>query len=541
MLGFVFITVVFSLVSSATVKDDIDRLMDTALGHIYGIDSTVLELSDDTFNKEMATFETGFVEFVAPWCPHCKRLLPDFDKAAKVITNNDIPVKFVKVNCDGPGYHTCHHAKADIYPTLKLYRYGVEERRYYGPRTPKDLVRYALNMIGDHAKTLTTEEELNKFTVSDSEYMFLGAFAEDSDLSKEFLRQAEGLREFYKFAIVRDSDLLKVIGQTNAVIAYQPKFLRNKWEPDHKVFTDIPFKLFDFIQSSRRDLVGIVTRSTTSEFEISRPLLITTFEVDFDINVKHTNYVRNRLLKLASEYSPRMNLCMGNINMTHYYAPDDRWNDTGILLTVLDKDGWEYHVPKEVQFSYESTKQVIEDVLAGKIKGKPFKSDELPKQQKRVQKVVANTFAETVLDETKHVLVEFYSPYCEHCKALIPIYNELASRAREDPNILITKMDATTNSLPKPFQSRGFPTIYLVPKGQNSRPIKFEGNRTVDVLIDFIQTNTIDTIKFIEPEEKYLKKSEDTEQQDSEESGENSETCSGDENSGQCSAGKTEL
>ena len=50
---------------------------------------------------------------------------------------------------------------------------------------------------------------------------------------------------------------------------------------------------------------------------------------------------------------------MGNLNMTHYYAPDDRWNDTGILLTVLDKDGWEYAVPKDVQFSYESTKQVL--------------------------------------------------------------------------------------------------------------------------------------------------------------------------------------
>ena len=87
-----------------------------------------------------------------------------------------------------------------------------------------------------------------------------------------------------------------------------------------------------------------------------------------------------------------------------------------------------------------------------------------------------------------------------------------------------------------------FPTIYLVPKGQNSRPIKFDGSRTVDDLIEFIQRNTIDAIKFIEPEEKYLKKSEDTEKgQDTAESGESSGTCSGDDNSGQCSADKTEL
>ena len=35
-------------------------------------------------------------------------------------------------------------------------------------------MRYALNMLGDHAKPISTEEELNKFTVSDPEYMFVG-------------------------------------------------------------------------------------------------------------------------------------------------------------------------------------------------------------------------------------------------------------------------------------------------------------------------------------------------------------------------------
>ena len=56
-----------------------------------------MELTDDSFNTEMKKFETAFVEFIAPWCPHCKRLTPDFEKAAKVLTTNDIPVTFVKV------------------------------------------------------------------------------------------------------------------------------------------------------------------------------------------------------------------------------------------------------------------------------------------------------------------------------------------------------------------------------------------------------------------------------------------------------------
>ena len=66
-------------------------------GFIYGIDSKVVDLNDDTFKTEMKNFDTAFVEFVAPWCPHCKRLTPDFEKAAKVVKQNDIPVTFVKV------------------------------------------------------------------------------------------------------------------------------------------------------------------------------------------------------------------------------------------------------------------------------------------------------------------------------------------------------------------------------------------------------------------------------------------------------------
>eukprot|EP00116_Pleurobrachia_bachei_P003780 sb/3464042/ len=476
--------------------------------------------------------------YVAPWCPHCKRLMPDFERAAKVLDKNNIPVTFVKVNCDGPGYHTCADAKCDIYPTLKLYRNGVEERRYLGERTPKDLVRYALNMIGDHAKKLTTEEEVAKFTVSDSEYMFVGSFPEETELSKEFLAQAEKLREFYRFGIVTDPAL--VGGEKNVVLAYQPAFLRNKWESHTKVFNGDPFDLESFIHAARVDLVGIVNRNNHEDFEARRPLIITTFDVDFEVNKKRTNYVRNRLLKAASEYKDKVAFTMGGLNMSHYYAPDDRYNDTGVVMTVIDEEGWEYTVPKEIEFTFDNLKQVVEDVISGKIKGKPYREEEAPVQKKRVKRVVSSTFKDYVLNPEVHSLIEFYSPYCGHCKALIPLYNELASRAREETSLVISKMDATANSLPRPFTSRGFPTIYFVPKGKSVKPIKFEGDRTIEGFIDFMQKYTKEELKFVEPEEKYLKK------KGGEEEVAPGGTCGGDPSAagageGQCSAGKQEL
>ena len=44
------------------------------------------------------------------------------------------------------------------------------------------------------------------------------------------------------------------------------------------------------------------------------------------------------------------------------------------------------------------------------------------------QVVVGKTFNEIVNDPTKDVLIEFYAPWCGHCKSLEPIYNELGEK-----------------------------------------------------------------------------------------------------------------
>lgn len=45
------------------------------------------------------------------------------------------------------------------------------------------------------------------------------------------------------------------------------------------------------------------------------------------------------------------------------------------------------------------------------------------------------------------MLVEFYAPWCGHCKALAPKYDDLAAKLEGVDSVVIAKMDSTENEI----------------------------------------------------------------------------------------------
>ena len=91
-----------------------------------------------------------------------------------------------------------------------------------------------------------------------------------------------------------------------------------------------------------------------------------------------------------------------------------------------------------------------------------------------------------VLKSDKDVLLEAYAPWCGHCKQLEPIYTELATKLAHNSDLVIAKMDATANEHPS-LNVRGFPSIKFYKKGEKSAPVDFNGDRTVDGFIAFLE------------------------------------------------------
>jgi protein disulfide-isomerase A6 len=96
------------------------------------------------------------------------------------------------------------------------------------------------------------------------------------------------------------------------------------------------------------------------------------------------------------------------------------------------------------------------------------------------------TFDSIVLDETKDVLVEFYAPWCGHCKHLAPVYEKLASVFKQDEGVVIANLDADKHSdLAEKYGVSGFPTLKFFPK-RNKAGEDYDGGRDLDDFVKFI-------------------------------------------------------
>jgi len=121
---------------------------------LYGSDSKVVKLTADNFrNQVINSKELWFVEFYAPWCGHCQRLVPEYEKLAQSL---DGIIKIGAVDM------TTDQAAGQQYgirgfPTIKFF--GADKNKpadYEGQRSAQDMMNFAFDQARRAAESRLT-------------------------------------------------------------------------------------------------------------------------------------------------------------------------------------------------------------------------------------------------------------------------------------------------------------------------------------------------------------------------------------------------
>lgn len=466
--------------------------------------SPVAELTTENFDSYMSENDFVLVMFHAPWCGHCKKIKPAYEEAAgtlemmaesgEIDKNNQIVPKLARIDATE---HSEIGSRYEVtgYPTLKIFRKG-NPSDYKGGREAQDIIETVMKESGPASKKFDTVNHAKKMTTitrgNNAKSVLIGCFSasdesetDETNSFASFQKLANGFREdwvevFHTFDAATKSSLKCEDG--DMFLMHDVNF-RSKSEPEK-----IPVKTSEDISNNKRPLVGAVlkeTRNLLYTHDKIQVFIIGSIDYSYKYQ-KAAQLIRNKILPVAVKNQDKYVFATMN---EEDFADDLKTfglEDSSEDLYVVVVDGKKiYTVELEDGLSQSILEGIISDFEDGALM-RHIKSAKAPKKNNGpVKVVVANNFDKMVMNKKQDVFIEFYAPWCGHCKTLEPIWKKLGKNRAGEKDLTIAKFDGTANDVPtEGFETSGFPTLFYVNK--NNKIEKFEGDRDLVSFYKFL-------------------------------------------------------
>ncbi|KAF2296716.1 hypothetical protein GH714_001407 [Hevea brasiliensis] len=417
----------------------------------------VLTLDHSNFTDIVSKHDFIVVEFYAPWCGHCKKLAPEYEKAASILHGHDPPVVLAKIDANeeaNKDLATQYDIKG--FPTLKILRNGGKTiQEYKGPREADGIV---------------------------------GVFPKFSGQEFEnFLAVADKLRSDYEFGHTLDAKHLPR-GESSVTGP-----LVRLFKPFDELFVD--FRDFNvdalekFVEESSMPIVTLFNSDASNH-----PFVVKFFNspdakamLFTNLSSEDADSFKTKYHEAALQFKGQgIIFLLGDLEASQgafqYFGLKE---DQVPLIIIQTNDGQKY---LKQNLEPDHITPWVTEYKEGKVL--PYKKSEpVPEvNNEPVKVVVADSLQDIVINSGKNVLLEFYAPWCGHCKKLAPILDEVAISYQSDPDVVIAKLDATANDIPNDtFDVKGYPTVYF--RSASGQLVQYEGDRTKEDIIDFIEKN----------------------------------------------------
>jgi len=406
-------------------------------------------------------------------------LAPEYAKAAQVLESSDLNVKLAKVDT------TVHKNLGERFgirgfPTLKFFQ-DEKNVEFTGGRTEAAIVQWLEKKMGAQSVLIESAEAIEQMKQKAVTVVYFGAENEDF---QTFLKLASAFEEI-SFAHSFDDALRTSMEASKVTLFKNFDEGRNIFEGEMTLEN-----LENFVEvNSIKTIMEFDQKAAEVIFSNAKDALFALYSQDNEESKTLTKtledaskQLKGKVVMSTSNVSEGLGSRLGEFLG---YAANQEPNY--MMITFEDDDVKKFFYSGSV--SVENLVQFVNDVQNGT--AKPFlKSEEIPEDNSApVKIVVGKNFDAIVMDDTKDVLVEFYAPWCGHCKQLEPKYEELAKSLSSNKNIVIAKVDATANEIPG-VGVRSFPTIKMWARGKKSDPIDYNGDREVEGFMKFLKENT---------------------------------------------------
>merc|ERR1712066_653875 len=385
----------------------------------------VLVLTNDNFQEVIDGNEFVLVEFYAPWCGHCKALAPEYAKAAVALAEKDSPIKLAKVDATE---ESALAEKFEVrgYPTLKFFKNG-KALEYGGGRTADTIVNWVEKKTGPPAKALANAEEAKAFIDGKTVAVF-GCFKDEAtDGAKAFLSAASSMDDV-AFGITGDEALCSEYGVSAEGV--------------------VVVKTFD---DGKAVLTEGITEEEVAKFVSSESLPLV---VDFNHETAQKIFsgeVKSHFLLFSSakadDHEDKLSIMKDQAKknkgkMLFVTVNTDEEDHKRILefFGIVDSELPTFRAirlgeemakfkPEDDSVTAENVKSFVSDFLEGNLK-QHLMFEEVPEDwdKEGVKVLVGKNFHEVAMNAEKDVLVEFYAPWCGHCKQLVPIWDKLGEK-----------------------------------------------------------------------------------------------------------------
>jgi len=471
-------------------------------------DSPVKVLDSSNFDKLVGhPGQLALVEFYAPWCGHCKQLAPEYIKAAELLKG-----KVDVYAIDGSDKANAYIAQGQGikgFPTIKLFN-GLKTIVYQEGATGKQIADFAMKYV-KNVKKLTSKNYQKWLKKKDMvRVMFFTKKAEADD----FFNTLSGTFDGHAlFGMVRkDKKVAKKFkvkySDKNTILVFEKGSKEPIWYMGgmrKRPFKKFLMKYTPEVKPDPDDFLPKVLDESCWQATCKKMglcvMLITNQDEDENERVHDSLMEAQEVTDSASLFGW---VQIDGVEHREWcdtvFGSSMNWDMPQVLVMSTVKNMYAQYFGS---YSHLTISSFVSGILTGSTRTSVISADEIPqlpnttehckvpekKKPKKKKKsgtgpgygsdllvtLTSDNFEEKIIDNPQPAIVEFYAPWCGHCKNLAPHYAKAADKMKGMVTFGVVNCD-DQKDLCAEYTIQGFPTLKTF-EMEADTPTDYEGPR----------------------------------------------------------------